>query len=67
MAALPSAATRCGAPYLEERITKLRRAAEGLRRSSSEEEQLRGAELEKLAEELCVRKGEWEHANCGGD
>ena len=53
--------------YLEERITKLRRAAEGLRRSSSEEEQLRGAELEKLAEELCVRKGEWEHANCGGD
>lgn len=53
--------------YLEERITKLRRAAEGLRRSSGEEEQLRGAELEKLAEELCVRKGEWEHANCGRD
>ena len=47
--------------YVDERIAKLTRAADGLRRANRTDASERIAELEAIIAELRERKGEWEH------
>lgn len=49
--------------YVDERIAKLSRAADGLRRSNRSDAPERIAELETVIAELRERKGEWKHDN----
>lgn len=49
--------------YVDERLKKLRRAAQGLRRSNDADKAARIAELESVIAELAARKKEWEHAD----
>lgn len=53
--------------YLAQRIAKLRRAAEGLRRSRDPADGQRAGELEAILRDLEIMREEWSHANRKGD
>ena len=72
-APLTAAQAYCGAAsvhdplygdYATERITKLTRAAAGLRGSKRADREVRVAELEAIIEELKQSREAWQHGNC---